>query len=165
MTKNITCVSSMRIEFYWPLLLSNVLVWIQNGSVKGIDYSRESETRARVKIIPREKGETGRLESYNLRSRSIFVSLCNNIPAGKAKRKQILAVAVRENVWEPLKLGLISGYSLNASRLSRVGWFSRALAFPSFYYPRGNLGTTLSDAFAMAKKTDTFENALVWAGP
>ena len=33
----------------------------------------------------------------------------NNIPAGKAKRKKILAVAVRESVWQPLKLGLISG--------------------------------------------------------
>ena len=34
----------------------------------------------------------------------------NYIPAGKAKRKEpISAVAVRENVWEPLKLGLISG--------------------------------------------------------
>ena len=32
----------------------------------------------------------------------------NNIPVGKAKR--VVAVAVRENVWEPLKLGLISGY-------------------------------------------------------
>ena len=34
----------------------------------------------------------------NLRSGSIFVSLCNNIPAGKAKQKQspILAVAIRE---------------------------------------------------------------------
>ena len=32
----------------------------------------------------------------------------NYIPAGKAKRKR-QAVAVRENVWEPLKLGLISG--------------------------------------------------------
>ena len=32
----------------------------------------------------------------------------NYIPAGKTK---ISAVAVRENVWEPLKLGLISGYS------------------------------------------------------
>ena len=31
----------------------------------------------------------------------------NYIPAGKAK---ISAVAVIENVWEPLKLGLISGY-------------------------------------------------------
>ena len=38
----------------------------------------------------------------NLRSGSIFVSPCNNIPAGKAKRKPILAVAVRENVREPL---------------------------------------------------------------
>ena len=39
----------------------------------------------------------------------------NNIPAGMAKRKEspILAVAVRENVWEPLKLGLISGYRLS----------------------------------------------------
>ena len=38
----------------------------------------------------------------------------NYIPVGKAKRKEspILAVAVRENVWEPLKLGLISGYTL-----------------------------------------------------
>ena len=35
----------------------------------------------------------------------------NYIPADTAKR--ILAVAVdRENVWEPLKLGLISGYML-----------------------------------------------------
>ena len=35
----------------------------------------------------------------------------NNVPAGKAKRKEspILAVAVRENEWEPLKLGLGSG--------------------------------------------------------
>ena len=46
----------------------------------------------------------------NLRSGSIFVLLRNNILAGKPKRKQILAVAVRENVWEPLKLGLISSY-------------------------------------------------------
>ena len=35
----------------------------------------------------------------------------NYIPVGKAKRKEpISAVAVRENIWEPLKLGLISGY-------------------------------------------------------
>ena len=34
---------------------------------------------------------------FNLRSGSIFVLLCNNIPAGKTKGKQ------------PLKLGLISG--------------------------------------------------------
>ena len=31
------------------------------------------------------------------------------IPASKVKWKEILAVAVRENVWEPLKLDLISG--------------------------------------------------------
>ena len=40
--------------------------------------------------------------SSNLRSGSIFVSLC----------------AVRENVWEPVKLGLISGYSSSTSRLT-----------------------------------------------
>ena len=34
--------------------------------------------------------------------------LVNNIPAGKAKWKPSLAVALRDNVWEPLKLGLIS---------------------------------------------------------
>ena len=43
----------------------------------------------------------------NLRSGSIFVSFRfeNYIPAGMAKRKEspILALAVRENVWEPLK--------------------------------------------------------------
>ena len=35
----------------------------------------------------------------------------NNIPAGMAKRKEnsISAVAIRENVWDSLKLGLISG--------------------------------------------------------
>ena len=31
-----------------------------------------------------------------------------------------------------------------ASRLSRVGWFSRALAFRSIYYPCGKMGTTRS---------------------
>ena len=37
----------------------------------------------------------------------------NYIPAGKAKRKQTnFSSAVRENVWEPLKLGLISGYAI-----------------------------------------------------
>ena len=36
-------------------------------------------------------------------------SFVNNIPAGKAKRKPSLVVAIRENVWEPLKFGLISG--------------------------------------------------------
>ena len=45
----------------------------------------ESSERKRL------QGNTG---IVNLRSGSIFVSLCNNVPAGKA----ILAVAVRENV-------------------------------------------------------------------
>ena len=37
----------------------------------------------------------------------------NYILAGKAKRKQTnFSGAVRENVWEPLKLGLISGYAI-----------------------------------------------------
>ena len=43
----------------------------------------------------------------NLRSGSIFVSLCKYHSGGEG---EILAVAVRENVWELLKLGLISGY-------------------------------------------------------
>ena len=41
----------------------------------------------------------------------------NNIPAGKAK---LLAVGDRQNVWEPLKLGLISGYSLRSKRFRLV---------------------------------------------
>ena len=54
----------------------------------------------------------------NLRSVSIFVLLCNNIPAGKAKRKQILTVAVRENVIGPdLRLDV----SLRSRRLEVVG--------------------------------------------
>ena len=45
---------------------------------------------------------------FNLRSGSIFVSLCNKLHSGgQGETKTILAVAVRENVWEPLKLGLI----------------------------------------------------------
>ena len=39
----------------------------------------------------------------------VLFSFVNNIPAGKAKRKPSLVVAIRENVWEPLKFGLISG--------------------------------------------------------
>ena len=47
----------------------------------------------------------------------------NYIPAGMAKR--ILAVAVdRENVWEPLKLGLISGYVVVVVVLVFVVFFS-----------------------------------------
>ena len=34
--------------------------------------------------------------------------------------------------------------SANLCRLSRVGWFSRALAFRSLYYPWGKMGTTRS---------------------
>ena len=49
----------------------------------------------------------------------------NNIPAGKAKRA-ILAVAVRENVWEPLKLGLISGYVMAAVRF----WAATIARYP-----------------------------------
>ena len=47
----------------------------------------------------------------NLRSGSIFVSLWK-FTFRRARRNQnrFLAVAVREKVWEPLKLGLISGY-------------------------------------------------------
>ena len=47
----------------------------------------------------------------NLRSGSIVVSLWK-FTFRRARRNQnrFLAVAVREKVWEPLKLGLISGY-------------------------------------------------------
>ena len=34
--------------------------------------------------------------------------------------------------------------SVASSRFSRVGWFSRALAFRSLFYPWGKMGTTLS---------------------
>ena len=44
-----------------------------------------------------------RRSNGNLRSGSIFVSLCNNIPAGKAKQK--LAVAVREECMRTAKIG------------------------------------------------------------
>ena len=46
---------------------------------------------------------------HNLRSGSIFVSHWKLHSGGQGETK-MLAVAVRENVWEPLKLGLISGY-------------------------------------------------------
>ena len=46
----------------------------------------------------------------NLRSGSIFVSLWKLHSGGHGETK-MLALAVRENVWEPLKLGLISGYT------------------------------------------------------
>ena len=46
----------------------------------------------------------------------------NYIPAGKAK-------AVRENVWEPLKLGLISGYFLGVwyATSSRIALVTRGV--------------------------------------
>ena len=53
---------------------------------------------APLSVIKVPKYKSILLGSLNLRSGSIFVSLRNHIPAGKAKRKEILAVAVRENV-------------------------------------------------------------------
>ena len=49
----------------------------------------------------------------------------NNIPAGMAKR--ILAVAVRENVWEPLKLDQISGQRRSSQILAI--WASQRMLF------------------------------------
>ena len=49
----------------------------------------------------------------------------NNIPAGMAKR--ILAVAVRENVWEPLKLDQISGQRRSSQNLAI--WASQRMLF------------------------------------
>ena len=47
----------------------------------------------------------------NLRSGSIFVSLWKfTFRRARRNENRFLAVAVREKVWEPLKLGLISGY-------------------------------------------------------
>ena len=51
----------------------------------------------------------------------------------------ILAVAVRDNVWEPLK-----HHPSRERRLSRVGWVSRVLPFCSHYCPRGKMGTARS---------------------
>ena len=39
-----------------------------------------------------------------------------------------------------------------ASRLSRVGWFSHALAFRSLYYPWGKMGTTRSLLYHKSSK-------------
>ena len=43
-------------------------------------------------------------------------------------------------------LSVVPHFSLSPPRVafSRVGWFSRALAFRSLYYPRGKMGTTRS---------------------
>ena len=93
----------------------------------GPTASRSFEVVGKTKVCPTRKWRTSErclerggggspqqgfiLESSALRSTwdQVLFSFRfeNNIPAGKAKRK---AVAVRENVWEPLKLGLISGY-------------------------------------------------------
>ena len=85
----------------WSLMYEVLNLKSEVGSRKSEVWSWKSEVR-------RRKTPLG---FRNLRSGSIFVSLCNNNPAGKAKRN--LAVAVRKNVREPLKLGLISwGYDL-----------------------------------------------------
>ena len=85
----------------WSLIYEVLNLKSEVGSRKSEVWSWKSEVR-------RRKTPLG---FRNLRSGSIFVSLCNNNPAGKAKRN--LAVAVRKNVREPLKLGLISwGYDL-----------------------------------------------------
>ena len=62
--------------------------------------SRKSEVWSWKSEVRRRKTPLG---FRNLRSGSIFVSLCNNIPAGKAKRN--LAVAVRKNVRGTAKIG------------------------------------------------------------
>ena len=67
---------------------------------------------------------------YNLRSGSIFVSLWELHSSGQDKTK-ISAVAVRENVWEPLKLGLISGYGLYKKVASVERFISQCMDYLS----------------------------------
>ena len=67
----------------------------------------------------------------------------NYIPAGKAKRKiSISAVAVRENVWEPLKLGLISGYPKSTYLGRSKGVCSQGIVYQAVYFFVKKLWTT-----------------------
>ena len=56
-------------------------------------YERGGDARRKFWLKPLKETDLGVVQAFltsksNLRSGSIFVSLCNNIPAGKAKRKQ-----------------------------------------------------------------------------
>ena len=89
----------------WPvcgpgtMLLFNRF-WFQNLPLYAKSY-----------LVFRERSPWSQLENktiplqYNLRSRSIFVSLWKLHSGGQGE-----TITVREYVWEPLKLGLISGY-------------------------------------------------------
>ena len=112
--------------------------------------SRASETRARVKIKPHEQGETQRRER-KIKAQAFHPSI-EGIPLDGLnwfERRYELHTPKsvgreRSKAWT---LSVVPHFSLSlsaVSRLSRVGWFSPALAFRSLYYPWGKMGTTRS---------------------
>ena len=74
-------------------------------STWAIEQIAVSEGLTVATLAPRRICDYSRV---NMRSASIFLSLWKLHSGGQG---ETVAVAVRENVWEPLKLGLISGYS------------------------------------------------------
>ena len=105
-----------QISYSQSFSSSNLKVSI-NISLRAHTSPFRRVARSHARVARERRRECERLcrslaSCRNLRSGSIFVRFENYIPAGMAKRKE---VAVRENVREPLKLGLISG------QLSR-GW-------------------------------------------
>ena len=74
-------------------------------STWAIEQIAVSEGLTVATLAPRRICDYSRV---NMRSASIFLSLWKLHSGGQG---ETVAVAVRENVWEPLKLGLVSGYS------------------------------------------------------
>ena len=99
---------------YWGYLLAiNLQIYLKTLSLKRannipklprVDYVTKNRALAMtLKALPLVTWDQA-LFSFHFE---------NYILAGKAKRKQTnFSGAVRENVWEPLKLGLISGYAI-----------------------------------------------------
>ena len=115
--------------------------------------SRASETRTSVKITPREQGETrrGERKMRDYRQSPSFSPFYWRNPIGCAS---LIWKAIRTShskisrPWEVKSFDFVwspSFFSLPAaSRISRLGWFSRALAFRSLHYPWEKMGTTRS---------------------
>ena len=89
---------------------------------------KTANSSLRRRLIFRENNHTSRISAFNFRWFQQPIRSCGIVLTANQRYGQnlavtstnvrefvsgpILAVAVRENVWEPLKLGLISGYHI-----------------------------------------------------
>ena len=100
---------------------------------------RDAAVREKNFSLPSTASRLSRVRWF---SRSLYYPTTRSLITEDNTSQMIWCITMNEST---SSLGREKFFSLTAAfRLSRVGWFSRALTFRSLYYPWGKIGTTRS---------------------